>query len=81
MKIRKSLFVVMMLVLAMIISACGEKEATTGSGGGSGDSGDSKPKTLRILTGGTGGTYYPLGGSFGDIISDNTDYKANIKKR
>ncbi|QNG59446.1 TAXI family TRAP transporter solute-binding subunit [Bacillus sp. PAMC26568] len=79
MKIRKSLFVVMMLVLAMIISACGEKEATTGSGGGSGDSGDSKPKTLRILTGGTGGTYYPLGGSFGDIISDNTDYKATVQ--
>ncbi|WP_191562204.1 TAXI family TRAP transporter solute-binding subunit [Metabacillus idriensis] len=79
MKIRKSLFVVMMLVLAMIISACGEKEATTGSGGGSGDSGDSKPKTLRILTGGTGGTYYPLGGSFGDIISDKTDYKATVQ--
>ncbi|TDL81020.1 TAXI family TRAP transporter solute-binding subunit [Peribacillus frigoritolerans] len=72
---RKSLFMVMLLAVVMIISACGGNEKTSGSGG----SGDSKPKTLRILTGGTGGTYYPLGGSFGDIISDSTDYKATVQ--
>lgn len=66
---------VMLLAVVMIISACGGNEKTSGSGG----SGDSKPKTLRILTGGTGGTYYPLGGSFGDIISDSTDYKATVQ--
>ncbi|WP_435796789.1 TAXI family TRAP transporter solute-binding subunit [Peribacillus frigoritolerans] len=75
MKMRKSLFMVMLLAVVMIISACGGNEKTSGSGG----SGDSKPKTLRILTGGTGGTYYPLGGSFGDIISDSTDYKATVQ--
>ncbi|MFY0759857.1 TAXI family TRAP transporter solute-binding subunit [Metabacillus dongyingensis] len=76
MKMSKSLFVMMLLALIMIISACGGNDATSGSGGGSGDS---KPKTLRILTGGTGGTYYPLGGSFGDIITDSTDYKATVQ--
>ncbi|WP_432806187.1 TAXI family TRAP transporter solute-binding subunit [Metabacillus idriensis] len=76
MKMRKSLFMVMLLAVVMIISACGGNDAASGSGG---DSGDSKLKTLRILTGGTGGTYYPLGGSFGDIISDSTDYKATVQ--
>lgn len=75
MKMRKTLFMVMLLAVVMIISACGGNEKTSGSGG----SGDSKLKTLRILTGGTGGTYYPLGGLFGDIISDSTDYKATVQ--
>ncbi|WP_047982082.1 TAXI family TRAP transporter solute-binding subunit [Ornithinibacillus contaminans] len=30
-------------------------------------------KQLSLLTGGTGGTYYPLGGQIADIISDETD--------
>ncbi|GGA63263.1 TAXI family TRAP transporter solute-binding subunit [Ornithinibacillus halotolerans] len=30
-------------------------------------------KQLTMLTGGTGGTYYPLGGQLATIISDNTD--------
>ncbi|MDQ0243857.1 TRAP transporter TAXI family solute receptor [Bacillus fengqiuensis] len=57
---------VLMLCLMMILAACGGGEtATNGSGGGK--------KQLSIVTGGTGGTYYPLGGAMADILSDNTD--------
>ncbi|HWO96773.1 MAG TPA: TAXI family TRAP transporter solute-binding subunit [Bacillus sp. (in: firmicutes)] len=56
----------LMLCLMMILAACGGGEtATNGSGGGK--------KQLSIVTGGTGGTYYPLGGAMADILSDNTD--------
>ena len=40
-----------------------------------GSSGDER-QNLSLLTGGTGGTYYPLGGQIGNIITDNTN--ANI---
>jgi uncharacterized protein len=39
-----------------------------------------KAKTqLSIVTGGTGGTYYPLGGSIAEIISKNTDAQATAQ--
>ncbi|WP_078409226.1 TAXI family TRAP transporter solute-binding subunit [Priestia abyssalis] len=34
---------------------------------------------LSIVTGGTGGTYYPLGGSMANIISENTDAEATAQ--
>jgi uncharacterized protein len=74
-KARSSFLIVMMLVLTMIIAACGGggNEAVSGDNGG--NSGGDK-QNLSLLTGGTGGTYYPLGGQIGKIITDNTD--ANI---
>lgn len=36
-------------------------------------------KQLSIVTGGTGGTYYPLGGSMAKIISDKTDAEATAQ--
>ena len=50
----------------MLIAGCSEGEEKT-----SGEGGSSK-KNLSLLTGGTGGTYYPLGGQFGNVISDET---------
>lgn len=35
------------------------------------------PKFLSMLTGGTGGTYYPLGGAIAKIISDETGIKTD----
>ncbi len=34
---------------------------------------------ISIVTGGTGGTYYPLGGAMATIISDNTDVEATAQ--
>lgn len=44
---------VLMLIAAMLVSACGSKE--------------SSPKLLSLATGGTSGTYYPLGGAMAEI--------------
>lgn len=74
-KNRSSFLIVIMLVLTMIIAACGGGGNEDVSGDNGGNSGGDK-QNLSLLTGGTGGTYYPLGGQIGKIITDNTD--ANI---
>ncbi|MRX74327.1 TAXI family TRAP transporter solute-binding subunit [Bacillus lacus] len=80
-KFKSSFLFIMVLTLTMVIAACGGG-ANNGNGGGEGEGGGTEGGTggetqnLSLLTGGTGGTYYPLGGQMGTIISDNTD--ANI---
>ncbi|RYM06365.1 TAXI family TRAP transporter solute-binding subunit [Sporolactobacillus sp. THM7-7] len=59
-----------LLALTLILGACG---------GGEAGSGKSDTQFISILTGGTEGTYYPLGGSFAKIINahvDNTEATA-----
>ncbi|WP_366248369.1 TAXI family TRAP transporter solute-binding subunit [Terribacillus aidingensis] len=71
MKMKKSLSaVVLMTLLALILSACGG-----GTAGGSGDSGEEEggQQFITLLTGGTEGTYYPLGGSIAEILNSNVD--------
>ncbi|RFU69216.1 TAXI family TRAP transporter solute-binding subunit [Peribacillus saganii] len=65
---------ILLLVLSMILAACGGGEAEKTSGeGGEKEETDGKKQFLNLVTGGTGGTYYPLGGAFADIITDNTN--------
>ncbi|MFP7493235.1 TAXI family TRAP transporter solute-binding subunit [Terribacillus saccharophilus] len=71
MKMKKSLSaIILMTLLAMILSACGG-----GTAGGSGDSGSEEggQQFITLLTGGTEGTYYPLGGSIAEILNENVD--------
>jgi TRAP transporter TAXI family solute receptor len=68
---------ILILTFSMILAACGgdkgEKANTTEKDNGAKETEDTKkPEFISILTGGTGGTYYPLGGSFAEIISDET---------
>ncbi|MCP3764392.1 TAXI family TRAP transporter solute-binding subunit [Domibacillus sp. A3M-37] len=75
-KFRLNFLFVMILLLTMIVAACnGGNEEGSGDTGDEGG-GESPSQDLSLLTGGTGGTYYPLGGQIGNIISDNTE--ANI---
>ncbi|KMM36537.1 TAXI family TRAP transporter solute-binding subunit [Guptibacillus hwajinpoensis] len=60
-----SLFVAV-LSLTMVLGACGGSD---GEAGGS-------PSELSLLTGGTGGTYFPLGGELANIIQDETDIES-----
>lgn len=79
---RKKQFNLLMLlsILAlMILAACGSD-----SGSGSKDTGDDsesteKPKFLSLLTGGTQGTYYALGGTFADLITTDTGIKTTAE--
>ena len=43
----------------------------TGCGGGSSSSGSNDKKFLNIATGGTAGTYYPLGGALAELLNKN----------
>ena len=73
------LMLVLMLVTSIILAACGSDEAGTDDS----DNEAEKPKVekqfINLVTGGTGGTYYPLGGSFAQIISDNTNADATAQ--
>lgn len=51
------------LGLAVLLSVFGVMAACSGGDGG--------PSSLSIATGGTSGTYYPLGGSMAQIFTDN----------
>ncbi|WP_077211228.1 TAXI family TRAP transporter solute-binding subunit [Bacillus dakarensis] len=70
----------LLLALSMFLAACGggsetEEGTNTDNGGGEAEGTEEtaeKPDFLSIVTGGTGGTYYPLGGSFANMVTDAT---------
>lgn len=65
-----------MFALTIILAACGsESEETTSNDGDDTegtDGGSEDLEYLSFLTGGTSGTYYPLGGAIATIITDET---------
>ncbi len=64
----------------MILAACGSnQEEAENEGEANNQTEEEAPKFISILTGGTGGTYYPLGGSFAEIISDATGIETNAE--
>ncbi|PAE44253.1 TAXI family TRAP transporter solute-binding subunit [Bacillus sp. 7884-1] len=74
-KKRFYLSMVFILTLSMILAACGNKD----EGAEKPANEEDKPEFISILTGGTGGTYYPLGGSFAEIIKDETGIDTNAE--
>lgn len=84
------LFTMMSLMLIMVLAACGgetttgdtEKENTNG-GSSSTDSGSTSSSSniefLSLATGGTQGTYYALGGTFANLITDETGIKTTAE--
>ncbi len=75
-----------MLMLSLVLVACGNKDDdsandaaddgdsadTTEDNGDDAEAEGDTPDFLSMLTGGTSGTYYPLGGAIAKIISDET---------
>lgn len=69
---RSSLIVLVLILTVSLFTGCGSNQSTDGSGaGGSGTGG--KSTYISIATGGTAGTYYPLGGAMAKIFNDNVD--------
>ncbi|GGF16472.1 C4-dicarboxylate ABC transporter substrate-binding protein [Halobacillus andaensis] len=70
---KKSLLTIsMLLALSLILFACGG--GTSDGGGDDGEEGGGADEQfIQILTGGTEGTYYPLGGTFAQVINDNVE--------
>ncbi len=74
MNMKKGLLsMVLLLALSTILAACGGGAADGGNGGNGGEGEDGGTQFLGILTGGSQGTYYPLGGTFQTIINNNVD--------
>lgn len=64
------LFAGVALAGSVFLAGCGDDTADTGENGESG--GSEEPEFISILTGGTTGTYYPLGGAMANIIETET---------
>lgn len=62
----------------LILSACGSNESGSTNSESSGKV-KKDYKYLSILTGGTQGTYYPLGGTFADLITKETGIKTTAE--
>jgi len=69
-KKRGFLLSLVLLVTMSLVAACG---------GNSASSGNNDPSQLVIATGGTGGTYYPLGGGMADHITKNAGITATAQ--
>ena len=85
-KSKNMLFVLVLSVFMLVLAACGsddEETSTTDTGTNSGDANteevDYGVDFLSILTGGTQGTYYPLGGTFADLITTDTGVKTTAE--
>lgn len=52
---------------SVFLAGCGDDAANEGDGGGA-----AEPEYISVLTGGTTGTYYPLGGAMATIIENET---------
>ena len=61
----------LIFALLLFLAACGGDDDDSSDGDTSTD-----PDMIQLATGGTSGTYYPLGGEMADIISKNTDVEA-----
>lgn len=70
---------VLMFVMTIFLAACGAEDAGTDDAGNKEDAPKAEKQFINLVTGGTGGTYYPLGGSFAQIISDNTNAEATAQ--
>src|SRR5690625_5153756 len=67
----------LLFMLSLVLVACGDAEDESASNDGGGDGGGSDPEYISFLTGGTSGTYYPLGGAIATIIDQEAGISAD----
>lgn len=83
---RKRLFltIILMFALTAVLAACGGGNTNTATNDGNdtnntNSGGGEDPQFLSFLTGGTSGTYYPLGGAIAKIITDETGIQTDAQ--
>ncbi|MFJ7936208.1 TAXI family TRAP transporter solute-binding subunit [Sporosarcina sp. NPDC096371] len=72
----------MTIIALLVLSACNSGDGGDTGSGKAPDMGEKEEQEydfLSILTGGTQGTYYPLGGSFANYITDETGVKTTAE--
>ncbi|SES67591.1 hypothetical protein SAMN05421676_101144 [Salinibacillus kushneri] len=77
---RKRLLFVLLFALSLILAACGGGSETSSDGsdsGSDGDSGSSDSQSIVLGTGGTSGTYYPIGGALKPIFEES-EFVGNV---
>lgn len=80
MKKRGLLLSLTLLLTMSLVTACGGGGNAGGGDAGAGNAaGSNDPKQLVVATGGTGGTYYPLGGGMADHITKNAGVTATAQ--
>src|SRR5690625_7663542 len=67
----------LLLVLSLFLAACGGGNNSTEGTNNENSAGSEDPEYISFLTGGTSGTYYPLGGAIAKIIGDETGIQAD----
>ena len=84
-KSKNMLFLMLISVLMLVLAACGTDDDTASTDEGSTNAGSDSEldfgdvKLMSVLTGGTQGTYYPLGGTFADLITTETGVKTTAE--
>lgn len=75
MKRRSLLFAMLFATLLLVLAACGgDKKEEGGKSGGT----DRSKLKYSFMTGGTSGTYYPLGGGIAKVITDETGIQVDV---
>jgi uncharacterized protein len=74
---KKGISLLLVLIVAFSLAACNQKIETNSEKEKTGDGKSLGIDRLSIVTGGTGGTYYPLGGEMAKIIGEELNIEAN----
>ncbi|MED1794836.1 TAXI family TRAP transporter solute-binding subunit [Brevibacillus nitrificans] len=79
MKKQSRLLTLALLLTVSLVTACGGGGNAAPGGQGGAAAGSNDPSQLIVATGGTGGTYYPLGGGMADHITKNAGITATAQ--
>ena len=74
---KNKLLIALISLFVLILAACGDDSNSNGSSNG--NSKEKEYKFLSLVTGGQQGTYYALGGSFAEFISEETGIKTTAE--
>lgn len=73
------LFVSLLMVLSLVLTACGSKPASNETNAGGQNEINKNDYFITVATGPTSGLYYPIGGAFSNVIKNSLGYKSSAQ--